>query len=322
MSPRATVVVCAYTQRRWAELTAAIGEAAEQARDAQADVVVIIDHNDVLLERVRAAFAGTGVRVEPNTGPRGLSGARNTGWRLARGEVVIFLDDDARPRPGWLAALLAPYADPTIIAVGGSAAPVWPAGRTRPPNLPAGPARGELDWVVGCSFTGQAAGAGPVRNLMGCNMSFRRDALAGSGGFAENLGRVGTLPLGCEETELCIRVRRSRPGAVILFDPAAAVDHHVSADRLSWRYLASRCRSEGLSKAAVAGLVGADDALETERGYVRRVLPRAVARELGGANLPGAAAIVVAVAAAGFGYLQGRLAGLRTRRAGRVPVTA
>jgi hypothetical protein len=81
-----------------------------------------------------------------------------------------------------------------------------------------------------------------------------------------------------------------------------------------------------VSKAAVAAMVGADAALSTERGYLTAVVPRAVARELGAAlrgrpaGLAGAAALAVAVGAAGSGYLRGRLdrhsAGGRSVRAG------
>ena len=44
---------------------------------------------------------------------------------------------------------------------------------------------------------------------MGCNMSFRREVFERIGGFAEEIGRIGKNPLGCEETELCIRARQA-----------------------------------------------------------------------------------------------------------------
>jgi GT2 family glycosyltransferase len=148
---------------------------------------------------------------------------------------------------------------------------------------------------------------------MGCNMSLRRSVFAEVGGFAEDLGRIGRNPLGCEETELCIRVRQAyrRGGreARILFEPGAQVDHRVGAERVRWSYLRRRCWSEGLSKAAVARLVGSDDALSTERSYVATVLPRAVLRELRAGRVASAAAVVAALAATTAGYLRGRLPG-------------
>ncbi len=180
--------------------------------------------------------------------------------------------------------------------------------------------RGVLDWVVGCTYDGQPTSQAPVRNLMGCNMSMRRDVAVHAGGFSENLGRVGRTPLGCEETELCIRIRERDSAARILFEPAANVLHRVSPDRLTWSYLVRRSHAEGVSKATVAADVGHDAALETERSYVATVLPRAVARGLFGAAGPGvvgwwhgvrgAAAVVVCLGATVVGFARGRMAAL------------
>jgi GT2 family glycosyltransferase len=311
--PRATVVICVYTEKRWDDIVAAVGSV--QAQDVRAaEVLVVVDHNPALLERACAEF-GEHVRVLANAHRQGLSGARNTAVAAAAGDVVVFLDDDAAARPGWLRALLAPYADPDVVAVGGVAHPLFPG--ARPSLLPTGgrgaDATGELDWVVGCTYTGQPTEQAEVRNLMGCNMSLRREVFARVGGFAEDLGRIGRNPLGCEETELCIRIRQSYRrmgrGARIVFEPAAEVDHRVSADRVRWAYLRRRSWSEGLSKAAVSRLVGSDDALSTERAYVASVLPGAVARELRARRPAAALAIVTALAATAAGYLRGKLPG-------------
>jgi GT2 family glycosyltransferase len=293
-----TVVVCAYTQRRWRELLRAVESVLVQTvRPDQ--VVVVVDHEPVLAERLERVF--TGVEVLRNRGVRGLSAARNTGLRASHGEVVAFLDDDATAGQDWLQRLLEPYADPRVLAVGGSARPRWASGG-RPAVLP-----GELDWVVGCSYTGLPRHRADVRNLMGCNMSFRRAVFDRVGGFAETVGRVGTTPLGCEETELCIRARRAFDGGRIVFEPAATVDHHVPPERTSWAYLARRSWAEGRSKALISSMVGRADALESERDYVRRVLPGAVLREL--PRKPrAAAAIALSVGCAAAGYAIGRTA--------------
>jgi hypothetical protein len=74
-----------------------------------------------------------------------------------------------------------------------------------------------------------------------------------------------------------------------------------------------------LSKAAVARLVGSDDALSTERAYVATVLPAAVLRELRARRPRAAAAIVVALGATTAGYLRGRLPGATSEV--RLPAT-
>ena len=114
-------------------------------------------------------------------------------------------------------------------------------------------------------------------------MSFPREALEAVGGFDSRLGRVGTVPVGCDETELCIRLARRWPDRELVYEPAARVSHKVPALRATWRYFLSRCYAEGRSKAVVARVAGSHDALSTERTYVTRTLPRGVLRGLAAA---------------------------------------
>ncbi len=290
------VVVCAYTTNRWADIVRAVGSIQAQS-PAPAQIVLVVDHNDKLLAMVRRRWPE--LTAVANTGPRGLSGARNTGVALCSTDIVAFLDDDAAARPGWLASMTAAFADPSVVATGARALPVWPDGRA-PATLPP-----ELLWVVGCTYRGQPEQTADVRNIMGCAMAFRRSVLDEIGGFADGIGRIGTVPLGCEETELCIRARQRDAHARVVFEPAAVVEHRVSAARTGWSYLARRSYAEGLSKAAIGRLVGAGDALSSERAYTRSVLPRGVLRELRRGHPASAAAIVVSLACATAGYLRG-----------------
>jgi GT2 family glycosyltransferase len=291
-----SVVICTYTFDRWPDLEAAVTSVLDQ-RHAVQRVIVVIDHNPLLLiqaqnrwPEARAMSSGAVVQVVASRGTRGLSGARNTGVAVATTAIVAFLDDDAVADGGWSERLLNPYSDRDVIACGGAALPALDGPRPRwwPP---------EFDWVVGCSYTGLPTSQKEVRNLIGANMSLRRQAAVEIGGFAEDLGRVGTRPLGCEETDLFIRLANRWPEAHIVYEPAALVHHRVPAARLSWRYFRARCFAEGVSKAKVAAHVGHDRALASERSYVCRVLPRGMARAFLGQGDAGSATQALAIGA-------------------------
>lgn len=317
-----TIVVCAYTLARWPDIRDGATEAAAQleASGREGGVVIVSDHNPELFAKATAELAGPRITVIENARKRGLSGGRNTVIEQLDTDLVVFLDDDAVPEPEWLELLLAPFDDPDVVVTGGAATPRWSEGTERPVTLPIGSStRGELDWVVGCTYTGQPTELAPVRNVMGCNMAFRAVVFQAAGLFGEDLGRVGTVPYGCEETELCIRATEAIPGSRILFEPRSLVRHRVSPDRLTWRYLLRRCYAEGISKAAVTERTSRQASLSTELSYTTTVLPRAVVRELGSTpssprrSLAGAAAIVGGFAVTGVGYVVGRIAIRRGR---------
>jgi glycosyltransferase involved in cell wall biosynthesis len=297
-----SVVICAYTEARWESLLAAIASVDGQRDRTSLEIVVVIDHNEPLLGRLAAA--GLDVRLTSNVQAQGLSGARNSGLQLATGQIVAFLDDDAIADPGWLEGLVAAYDDPSVAGAGGPIRPLWETGRPR--WWPE-----EFDWVVGCTYRGMPEHRAVVRNVIGCNMSFRRDLLERIGGFSHGIGRIGTRPLGAEETELSIRLRQRWPDRSIVYEPSAAVDHRVPAGRATFRYFRSRCYAEGLSKAAVSKLVGSTDALATERSYAVQTLGRALFAALGmairgdRAALERAVAIIAGLAITTAGYVVG-----------------
>jgi glucosyl-dolichyl phosphate glucuronosyltransferase len=302
---RLSVVICAYTEQRWDDLVAAVTSVERQTHPVH-EIVVVVDYNDSLLTRARAHLGAA--HVVRNAEAKGLSGARNTGWRLASGEVVAFLDDDARAAPEWACRMLAAYLDDDVVGAGGAVIPEWRA--PRPAWLPE-----EFLWVVGCGYRGQPTQRAAVRNAIGANMSFRREVLVATGGFQVGLGRQGADVAGCEETELSIRAHATRRGGKIVLDPDAVVRHAVTAERTTRSYFRRRCIGEGRSKAMVAALVGSGAALGSERGYAARVLPagclHGIAAFVRGDRygLQRACAIVEGLALTVFGYLA-----IRTRR--------
>ena len=295
MTADISVVVCAHDEGRWEEIKAALASLAEQTVTPR-EVIVVVDHNDHLLGRIRDEL---GARTLANAEPKGLGGARNTGFAAASGSVVAFMDDDAVASPGWLQHLRDHYGDDEVAGVGGSAAPLWMT--SRPGWFPP-----EFDWVIGCSYLGMPLRTQQVRNMFGCNMSFRRDLLVSLGGF-----RLG---YSCDETELCIRLGQRWPERRILYVPEASIRHHVPENRTRFRRFISRCYFEGGSKAVVSRLVGSGQALSDEYRYTREVLPRGARQGLSAflrhgdvAGLARALAIAAGLGATAVGYLVGHV---------------
>jgi GT2 family glycosyltransferase len=313
----ASVVICAYTMDRWPVLIESVESVRAQSH-APAEIILVIDHEAELLALAQERFED--VDVVANASGPGIQGGRNTGCARATGAVIAFLDDDAIAEPEWLARLLACYTDDTVLGVGGRVLPDWRAGR--PGWFPE-----EFNWVVGCSWTGLPETTAEVRNPIGASLSVRREVFLTLGGFAPEMGRVagpdGTTVTGtADETEFCIRAARLHPGGRWLYTPEAVVHHVVAESRLSWRFFVGRCRMEGDSKALLAGLAGAEKGLESERRYVRSVLPLAVLRDLAaGARgdwmaLRRAGAIVIGLAVTAGAYIRRRASTLRRRPTG------
>ncbi|WP_030176117.1 MULTISPECIES: glycosyltransferase family 2 protein [Actinomycetes] len=308
-----SVVVCAYTLDRLEQLTAAITSARTQLHDSD-DIIVVIDHNDELFEQI-TPLVSEQLRVVPNDHAQGLSGARNTGVAASTKDIVVFIDDDAVCRSGSLEALRSRFQAPNVHAIGGAVHPTWEGG-TAPPWFPP-----EFGWVVGCDYTGLPDHGAAIRNPIGAAMACRRQSLLRAGGFVTELGRVGTLPAGCEETAMGIAIRREIAGATIVRDVDFAVDHFVPRSRQTRKYFTSRCLHEGRSKAVLAGIAGTEASLSSEKAYVLHTLTRAVAAGIAATGRGDAAApsrlvmLFAGLLVTAWGMISGRL--LRTLRSSR-----
>lgn len=309
-----SVVICAYASARWPQIEEAIRSI--EVQPTVDEVVLVVDHNPELLERSRQAWPTH--HVVANRFGQGLSGARNTGIIESAGDVIAFLDDDAVAVGDWMERLLEPFDQPGVGGVGGRVLPAWVA--EQPPWFPS-----EFLWVVGCSYVGQPERSTTIRNPIGANMAFRREVFERVGGFREEIGRVGTVPLGCEETELSIRAGAA--GYTIVYQPDAIVHHLVPDSRGVVRYFLQRCLAEGMSKATVSSMAGSVDGLSSERSYLTRTLPSGVATGLRqtvvgprrAAAAGRVAAIVGGVGAACAGFARGTLASRSSRAPGPQP---
>jgi hypothetical protein len=162
-----SVIICAHTEERWQDLIEAVASMEQQTVPPQ-QIVVAIDHNPALFAKAQAQFPTT--TVVENQQDRGLNGTRNSGVAVATGESSPSWTTTPSPNLTWLAQLQATYTSDEIVGVGGKINPLWLSGR--PDWFPE-----EFFWVVGCSYRGLPQETAPVRNLIGCNMSYRREVI-------------------------------------------------------------------------------------------------------------------------------------------------
>jgi len=300
---RISVIIPAYTMDRWATLVEAIRSCGEQTLKPD-EIIVVIDYNEGL--RIRATEEFKDVCVVANQSTKGVSGARNTGVAVASGDIIACLDDDAYAEADWLEKLTLPFADPKVVGVGGWILPHWPD--SAPEWFPK-----TFYWVLGCSYAGLPESNAPIRNAIGANMAIRRKVFELVGGFAEGIGRLNVIPLGCEETEIAIRYTAAYPDERFVMSREAVASQWVPRSRLTWHYFWTRCWSEGLSKAAVAFLAGSDSGLSAERQHLLRAIPREFGQSIRPLfSHPRTAAtrmalIVVGTACAGAGFFWGKV---------------
>lgn len=309
-----TVVLPCHDAARWPFIVKAVEQLRAQTRPP-AGVVITVDHAPDLAARARAELEAVTV-VENTTGERGASMNRNTGAAAVTTPVIAFLDDDQIPEPEWLAELVAPLADPTVVGTGGYSPPMWEGGR--PVWFPQA-----FGWVIGTHDTTAPQGISPVRNVWSGNMAIRREAFEAIGGFRTGFGKVGDRSQP-EDTDLCIRAAAAS-GGHWLYVPTAPAPHHVPTRRSTFEFYLRRCYNEGQGKVLMRDLNrtleaesgGTTRVLDAESDYLKRTIPTVAGRELAtAAKAAGRLAVLGLGLGAGYaGRLAGRAAARRGRRA-------
>jgi len=237
-NPNFTVVIC--TKDRREDLARCLGSLSPQLREVEGERwdVLVVDNasSDGTSDSVRALEGGYPATIQVIREERlGLAIARNTGLREAKGEVVIFVDDDVTFHEGWLEAWEGAFSDDTISAAGGPIHPVFPD------SVPEWYRDGVM--ADGGTTTGHYDHGEEVKSFhpgsevghpRGGNMAIRRELALEVGGFREDLG-WGKKKIPGEETEFFKRLHAS--GASINYLPTATVSHHLDAGRTNLSHL-------------------------------------------------------------------------------------
>jgi cellulose synthase/poly-beta-1,6-N-acetylglucosamine synthase-like glycosyltransferase len=163
--------------------------------------VIVVDAGSS--DATAAIARSHGVRVIPRP-PIGMAAARNIGARAARGEILLFLDPDCIPALDWIAQMIAPFADPSVVAVKG-------AYQTHETAL--------LPRLIQAEYEDayQRLAETNAGEIVGTySAAYRRSAFLAAGGFDPTLASM-------EDVDLSLRLVRS--GQRVVFAPKARVYH-------------------------------------------------------------------------------------------------
>lgn len=250
-APKVTVAIPTYNRADFLRQTLA-GLAGQHFPQDHFEVLVIDnnsrDHTRAVVQEFASAHPAPRYIHEPR---QGLDYARNRAIAEARGEVIVFGDDDILVQPDWLTQISVPLladAARRIGAVGGEVIPVFPDG------LP--------DWVrewhAPLAFRPDVGPVSPKQSPMGANLAFPKWVFEQLGLFHTALDRAAGNYFSGGDSEMIRRVRAA--GLEVWFAPGAAVQHQMPASRTTFRYAARHAfdsaRSRVIDRIGQRGAIG------------------------------------------------------------------
>lgn len=237
---RASVAIC--THNRAVDTMQAVESVLKGDTDPADYEILVVDNHSTdhtrdlfdsshMPEHVRYIF-------EPQLG---LSYARNRAIKEAKGEFILFLDDDALACPTWINEVIKIFdMDSRIGCVGGKIVPIWEGGR--PEWIP----QDIVSLYTLMDFSEKVVEMPAPSIPFGANVAFRVSIFEKLEPFREDLGRVGTNLMSSEESELISRVRQEHK---VFYSPYAVVEHKIAKSRLTKRWLLRRVYWQGISDA-------------------------------------------------------------------------
>jgi glycosyltransferase involved in cell wall biosynthesis len=240
-----SVIICTYNREKF--LREAIESIAKQSLDKNEYELLLINNNSTdNTEEIYNKFIqnypelNTKYFFETN---QGLSFSRNRGFNESKGDIIVYIDDDAAAEKDYLLNIEKFFKkNPDASAIGGKVIPVYENNKEEPRWL------SKYIWgtVTKVDFGNEIKEFPKNKYPAGCNMVIKREVLKESGLFDTKLGRIGRIGLASEEKDIFRKIRNA--GNKIYYVPDITVHHNVDDYRLEYGYLKKLCRGIGLSE--------------------------------------------------------------------------
>ena len=244
MSKPLTILVC--THNRAELLRGALESLEGQGLDRSRFEVLVVDNasTDATAAVVAECAARAKIDIRGVFEPElGLDAARNRGVREAAGEIIAFLDDDARARSDWAAAVLEAFGRHDAPIIGGRVDLDW---EVPPPDWFSDVL---LRYLIHCDYGPEVVPVTSPPWLYGTNVAVRKSLFPEIGLFRLDLDRKGESLMGGGDTEFFKRAHAR--GHRLLYVPALQVRHIVPASRLTRAFFRERLLYSGYTRAAV-----------------------------------------------------------------------
>jgi glycosyltransferase involved in cell wall biosynthesis len=291
LSIRITIAVPTYNRSRLLGATLASIGALQLPARIEAECVVVDNRSTDDTTRIVAEFAANcamPTRYVYESGA-GSSHARNRAVEEARGDLILFIDDDAVAEPDWAVELLAEMERRQLDVACGMVLPRW----CREPPRWLGPrlyVRLAVHDAARLALASRAE-CDTIHNYFSANVVFRRRIFEMFGNFRQDLGVVGGNPMSGEDTELFARIMAK--GGAVSFAPRARVHHIIPPERMRQIVSMAKSFAFGYGSALAGGPTHnhldklARNAIRLVFALARRDGERAVYHELECANFLG-----------------------------------
>jgi glycosyltransferase involved in cell wall biosynthesis len=259
------VIICTYNRGKY--IYNALRSLAENTFPPANYELLVIDNNstdDTASEcgRFHAAFPAVDYRYIVET-QQGLSHARNRGIAEIKGDIIIYVDDDATVNPGYLQAFHMFFTQhPEAMAAGG---PVMPVYETAKPRWLS---HFTIPLITGYFYKGERVKAfGKSGFPRGGNAAYRKTVFDKIGYFNVRLGRKGNNLIGAEEKDIFDKMRAQRMPFYYL--SGAVLYHLIPASKLTNAYFNTLTLAMGKSERLRTQAI-------SQQKYITRLLIEAI----------------------------------------------